>query len=211
MDEYRFPDSCIQIFAKAPVIGQVKTRMQPVLSEQQSLSLHRKMVAHCLRQACDSRLAPVQLWATASHEYWGELAQQYAFRLHLQVGDGLGERMAHALRDGLAGNRSVVLIGSDCPFIDRNYLAQAFAALAGATPIVLGPARDGGYVLLGLNRFDARIFEQIPWGSEKVLERTVRQLSAIGWPYSQLAAMTDIDHPGDIECLRAPFPQLLSQ
>lgn len=207
MVDYLFPDSRILVFAKAPILGQVKTRMQPMLTEQQSLDLHRRMLRHCLRQACHSAVAPVELWVTAEHEYWQDLSQQFEFRQCLQRGSDLGQRMAYALQQGLPGQQSRVVIGSDCPFIDASYLEKAFAGLVDV-PVVLGPALDGGYVLLGLRQFDMALFEGIPWGSERVLARTQEQITAIGWSSVTLADLADIDRPEDLQQLQQQLPQL---
>jgi uncharacterized protein len=207
MADYLFPESRILVFAKAPILGQVKTRMQPVLSEQQSLDLHRRMLRHCLRQACHSAVAPVELWVSAEHEYWQGLSEQFEFKQCLQRGNDLGQRMANALQQGLSGQQSRLVIGSDCPFIDIGYLEKAFTDLADV-PVVLGPALDGGYVLLGLRQFDMALFEDIPWGSEEVLARTLEQLAAIGWSGATLASLADIDRPEDLQQLHDYYPQL---
>jgi glycosyltransferase A (GT-A) superfamily protein (DUF2064 family) len=117
--------------------------------------------------------------------------------------------MAHALNESLSHSRSVVVIGTDCPFIDSDYLAEAFIKLAESSPVVLGPALDGGYVLIGLREFNARLFEDVPWGSDQVLARTLHQISDLGWPCCVLARLADIDRPEDLDHLRMDFPQLL--
>jgi rSAM/selenodomain-associated transferase 1 len=209
MVEYRFPDSRILVFAKAPVIGQVKTRMQAALSERQCLELYQQMLNHCLQQLSQSRLAPVELWVTGDHPHWERLSQHYEFRLCFQQGDDLGQRMAHALNESLSYSESVVVIGTDCPFMASDYLEEAFISLAESSPVVVGPALDGGYVLIGLRQFSTRLFEGIPWGSDQVLARTLQQISDLGWPCSVLAGLADIDRPEDLDHLRMDFPQLL--
>lgn len=209
MIEYCFSDSRILVFAKAPVIGQVKTRLQAALSERQCLELYQQMLKHCLQQLSQSRLAPVELWVTADHPFWEKLSQRYEFRLRFQQGADLGQRMAHALNESLSYSESVVAIGTDCPFLDSGYLEEAFINLAENSPVVLGPALDGGYVLMGLRQFSTRLFEGIPWGTDQVLARTLRQISDLGWPCSVLASLADIDRPEDLDHLRLGFPQLL--
>jgi rSAM/selenodomain-associated transferase 1 len=209
MVEYRFPDSRILVFAKAPVIGQVKTRMQAALSERQCLELYQQMLNHCLQQLSQSRLAPVELWVTGDHPYWKKLSQHYEFSLRFQQGDDLGQRMAHALNESLSYSESVVVIGTDCPFMDSDYLEQAFINLAENSPVVLGPALDGGYVLIGLRQFSARLFEGIPWGTDQVLARTLQQISVLDWPCCVLDSLADIDRPEDLHHLGVDFPQLL--
>lgn len=210
MVDYRFPESRILVFAKAPIIGQVKTRMQAALSEQQCLELYQQMLMHCLQQVCQSGLAPVELWVTQEHPYWDRLRQQYDVCLCFQQGDDLGQRMAHAMNESLSHSRSVVVIGTDCPSIDSDYLAEAFISLAKSPPVVLGPALDGGYVLLGLSRFNAALFEEVPWGTDEVLARTFQKIKQLGWSCSVLASLADIDRPDDLTHLQHKFPQLLA-
>jgi len=184
--------------------------MQPVLTVRQSLELYRNMLAHSLAQAVRSHLAPVELWVTGAHDYWAELAKQYDFKLFFQHGNDLGERMAYAIKQGLSSGKSVVVIGTDCPFVDVDYLKQALKALGSTNPVVVGPARDGGYVLLGLNQFSARLFNDIPWGTEQVLNLTMQQIKEIGWRCTLLAELNDIDRPEDLVHLQRLFPQWLA-
>ncbi|MCB1698686.1 MAG: TIGR04282 family arsenosugar biosynthesis glycosyltransferase, partial [Halioglobus sp.] len=114
-----------------------------------------------------------------------------------QRGADLGQRMHNALRVGLARYRQVVLVGSDCPGIDRAYLVQALAALEQAE-VVLGRAEDGGYVLIGARRVCRAMFEGIPWGSAGVLAATTGRLRQLGLDWVELPALADIDRPGDL-------------
>lgn len=116
--------------------------------------------------------------------------------------------MHHALKSALSGHTSALIIGSDCPAIDIEYLRQAAANLtSGDDPVVLGPARDGGYVLIGATRLDPLIFHAVPWGSGQVLEVTRARLRELGWSWSELVPMEDVDRPQDLARLG---PGLLS-
>ena len=109
----------------------------------------------------------------------------------------LGERMYHGLASGLLTHDKVILVGSDCPFIDEAYIEQAVNALDSA-PVVLGPAEDGGYVLIGVTRVAWALFRGVSWGTEAVYGQTVAALEGLGWRYVQLAALPDIDRPQDL-------------
>ena len=106
--------------------------------------------------------------------------------------------MALACRIALEKASCVVLIGSDCPDLDTGYLRAAIAALETGYPAVLGPAADGGYVLLGLRRFDPSLFDGIAWGGREVFSATCQRLSALDWDWYELDTLNDIDRPEDL-------------
>ena len=120
-----------------------------------------------------------------------------------QQGGDLGARMYAALSNALQRHRSAVLIGSDCPEFDPGYLEAAFAALE-QQDAVLGPAVDGGYLLIGLRAAPALLFEDIAWGTPQVLQITRDRLRQLGWRWAELPPRHDIDEPGDLQ----RFPRL---
>jgi glycosyltransferase A (GT-A) superfamily protein (DUF2064 family) len=105
--------------------------------------------------------------------------------------------MYNALVAGLDRFERVVLVGSDCPSIDRDYLNQALAALD-QVDIVLGPAADGGYTLVGVRRVPREMFEGISWGTAAVFTETTLRLQWSGVAWSALPVLNDIDRPGDL-------------
>jgi rSAM/selenodomain-associated transferase 1 len=195
---YEFDKGKLLIFAKTPKAGKVKTRMQPVLSEQESALLHHQLLSHCLAQMDSGNLVEAELWVSDVDYDW----QQFSYPLELQSGDDLGQRMLHAASQTLKNSDSVVIIGADCPFIDRKYVRMAFEALAEGHDCVIGPAVDGGYVLIALARVDEAIFTGIDWGSEQVLTQTLQQLGVLGWTYKTLPVLNDIDRPEDLSTLK---------
>ncbi len=112
-------------------------------------------------------------------------------------------RMHGAFSASLRDAERVVLIGSDCPEFDPDYLEAAFGALA-QQDAVLGPAVDGGYVLIGLRTAAALLFEDIAWGTPQVLQTTRDRLHRLGWRWTELPPRHDIDEPGDLQ----RFPRL---
>jgi hypothetical protein len=198
---FRYPRGLLIQFAKAPVPGQVKSRMHPVLSGEQSAALHRTLVRHTLGKLALAQLAPVELWISAPHPFFTALADLAPSVM--QAGDDLGERMWHAFETALPRARPVVLVGSDCPFFSARYLLQAFhLLLAPDVDAVLGPAEDGGYVLLGLKRNHPQLFTDVDWGTGQVLEQTRDRLRQLGWRWRELPALADIDEPADLELVR---------
>jgi rSAM/selenodomain-associated transferase 1 len=186
-------------FARAPVPGQVKTRMIPHLTPQQACDLHSELVLRTCRQLLASQLGETELSVAGDVQL--PLFQQCRAlgigRISQQQGHDLGQRMFRAIHAGLQAYERVLLVGSDCPAIDRAYLAQALQALERA-PVVLGPAMDGGYVLFGATRVSAQWFEGIEWGSSRVFSDTVQKLRESGAEWLALPELADVDRPEDI-------------
>lgn len=193
------PATLLIQFARAPLAGQVKTRMIPTLSATEACDLHCALVRWTARQLVASGVGPVQLAVTsdAQHPLFQDCLAYGVGEVLLQRGADLGERMFHALSDALACFERVILVGSDCPGLDGPYLAQAVTALDQA-PLVLGPAQDGGYVLIGARRIARELFEGIDWGSDHVYQQTVSLLAALGWNWQSLPEKVDIDRPEDL-------------
>lgn len=186
-------------FSRVPQPGQVKTRMLPHLSAEQACDLHCELTRWTCRQLLGSELGAVELSVTGDrdHPLFAECQAMGVNRVLRQRGADLGQRMYNALRCGLARYTAVILVGSDCPGIDAGYLAQAVASLRTA-PVVLGPADDGGYVLIGATAIRREIFQGMPWGSARVYRETTAALSREGIRWTALPPLVDIDRPGDL-------------
>jgi uncharacterized protein len=198
-----FPDGKLIIFSKAPISGQVKRRLIPVLGADAAAKLHQEMLEQKLRMTLEQRIAPVELycWPHQHHPYLQDIPSRYSLTLHSQQGSDLGERMAAAIQRSISEQHHVVLIGTDCPPLDRAYLIQAFQALQDGADAVIGPAEDGGYILIGLSRFDRGIFENIEWGTGAVCSQTVTRLKQLDFSYVELNTLWDVDRPEDLERL----------
>jgi rSAM/selenodomain-associated transferase 1 len=121
------------------------------------------------------------------------------FRLFQQHGEGLGARMKNAFKDGFdASFTHQVIIGSDCPQLAALHLQQAFDALS-VTDTVIGPARDGGYYLLGMSRSNDDIFDLAEWSHNKVFEQTLGKIRHHKLSYTQLEELNDVDTVKDLE------------
>jgi len=185
----------LQIFAKAPIYGQVKTRLIPKIGAAGATDLHKQFVQLNLQKF--SKLFQVQLWCAPDelHPFFQTCQQKFDISLYRQQGIGLGERMAYALNSC----QPTVLIGSDCPILTPKIIYDAFAALQKDYSVVLSPAEDGGYVLIGMRQFIPEIFTNIPWGTSEVFSITKQRLNALGIKWYQLATQWDIDRPEDLE------------
>jgi uncharacterized protein len=187
------------IFTRYPIPGQAKTRLIPALGPVGAADLQRRMTRqtidlaiqthHPFRiQFCGGTIAQMSDWL-GDHDYKPQ-------------GEGdLGDRMDRAFDQGFAsGYDRVVIIGTDCPGIDRTILNQAVTALE-SQDLVLGPAADGGYYLIGLRRRIPELFKSIAWSTETVRAKTLEIATALNLTYTLLPELSDIDRPEDLEHL----------
>ena len=191
--------ACVIVLARAARPGAVKTRLIPLLGLEGSAALHARMVKHSLATARKAALGAVELHCTpdCDDDFFRFCSNRYHAELREQADGDLGARMAAAASRALAAHARVLLMGSDCPALTARHLRQANQTLAGGADAVLMPAEDGGYVLMGLSRFDARLFEGIAWGTESVLRETRDRLRTLGWSWQELEALWDVDRPED--------------
>ncbi len=189
----------IVIFAKAPVPGKVKTRLLPALGETGAARLARQMLEATIAEAVAAGLSTPELCTTPDpgDPEWEPFLPIAAVRFADQGDGDLGQRLMRAADRIIAGGEAVLLIGTDCPALDRGKLRAAAAALLSSDAII-HPALDGGYVLLGLRRFDASVFEGIEWSGPTVAAETIRRVEALGWSLSIGETLRDVDVPADL-------------
>jgi rSAM/selenodomain-associated transferase 1 len=192
----------IVIFAKAPLPGFAKTRLIPALGAQGAAALARRMLAHALNEASAARVGPVELCVTpsAADPAWQTLAVADAVQRSDQGEGDLGQRLARAAQRVIDGGEAVLLIGTDCPQLTAARLRQAAATLQ-RSDATLFPTADGGYVLLGLNRFAPSLFADIAWSTGSVAFETLCRLQQLGWSVHSHAMLHDIDEPADLQWL----------
>jgi len=168
-------------------------------------SLHRKLVLHSLKTVTNSGLGPLELWCTPStkHPFFKLCAENFQLKLRKQTDGDIGKRMAHAFDRALREVPSALLIGTDCPSLTQDDLKKAAKALAQGMDAVIGPAEDGGYVLLGLRHFAPELFTGISWGTDWVLKETRQRLRVLGWRWHELKERWDVDRPEDMKRLRS--------
>ena len=185
----------VLLFAKAPEAGRVKTRLIPALGADGAAALAERMLAHALAEAIAADIGPVELVAEPfDHPHWATLP---AVERSAQGEGDLGQRMAGATERTIAGGEQALLIGTDCPALDRSLIANLTAQLV-KYDIAIIPASDGGYVAFALARFDPSLFTDIRWSSAEVLPATLARIAALGWRVALLPAMHDIDEPADL-------------
>ena len=190
----------IVIFAKAPVPGSAKTRLIPALGEIGAARLAQKMLLATIAEAEAARLAIPELCATP-HPYdpeWQPFLPKAEIRYTDQGEGDLGERLARATKRVTLLGEKILLIGTDCPALDRHRLRAAAEALLGHDAVI-HPALDGGYALLGLRRFDPSLFSGIAWSGPDVAATTIARIEALGWSLHVGETLRDIDEPEDLE------------
>ena len=207
---FRYPNARILVFAKAPFLGQVKTRLEPLLGSEKSLELHRVMIQRIAGLLSSIKLAPWQLWVSAdkSNEFFLSICNSED--IHLQIGSSLGEKINGSMREALLkpGVNAVIVIGSDCPAFDEAYLESAIKQLSECHDIVLGPAEDGGYVLIGMKALNPTVFKGVEWGTDRVLGQTIANIDKLNLSYVLLDPLWDVDRPGDLDRLQDLDPPL---
>jgi hypothetical protein len=187
--------AALAIFAKAPVPGEVKTRLFPHLTPRQAAQLQQTFILDTLTRLKPTRNIQRYLacFPSSTDSFFMKLEQDYRVELLDQQGRDLGERMSGVVKTLMdRGCRRVVLIGSDIPTLPRAYLERAFKALHHCS-VVLGPSLDGGYYLIGLSRCIPELFEDIPWSTEKVFDLTLRKIHKGGYKCKILPSWFDVD------------------
>lgn len=188
------------VFARAPVSGKAKTRLAAQIGASRAARLQARMTRRALVTAKRAGCGPVELHAAprAQHAFFRLCARQYRVALRSQRGRDLGQRMHLALAAALRRYRVAVLIGSDCPELCARDLRRAARFLRGSCDVVLAPAEDGGYALIGARAARRSVFDGVAWGEASVYRRTVENLEARALRWRALRTVWDVDRPEDV-------------
>ncbi|HSB44638.1 MAG TPA: TIGR04282 family arsenosugar biosynthesis glycosyltransferase [Nitrospira sp.] len=200
--------AALVIFAKAPIPGQVKTRLCPPLTADEAATLHGSFVLDTLERtkaAAGKLKLPFDRYLACSPSstavFFKIMEERQGVKLIDQVGEDLGARMKHAFETLFArGYRHVLIVGTDVPSLPLAHYQQALAFLD-AHDLVLGPALDGGYYLIGLNKPTAALFENVSWSTDRVLSMTRERADGLGVRTALLPAWRDIDTIDDLNAL----------
>lgn len=201
----KYPGTAIIVFAKAPIQGEVKTRLISHIGAGNATLLHSMLAKNTLNTVTNAQLAQVQLWCApdTKHDFFQKCAASWPITLHQQTGADLGERMYHALSTALSQFEFAIIVGTDCPGIDPDLLQETISYLENGQDAVLSPAQDGGYVLMGLSKISASLFSGISWGEATVYQDTRERLQQLGWKWSHTEELWDVDRPADVTKLLA--------
>ena len=200
--------TAVVIFAKAPIPGLVKTRLCPPLTPDEAATLHGSFILDALERtkaAVAQLKLPIDRYLacapSATHVFFKIMEERQGVKLIDQVGDDLGARMNQAFQTLFAQRyRQVLLVGTDVPTLPLDHFKQALTALE-PHDLVLGPALDGGYYLIGLKRPAPELFADIPWSTDQVLRRTQEKAATIGFKASLIEPWRDVDTLADLEAL----------
>jgi uncharacterized protein len=192
----------LAILAKAPVAGSVKTRLIPALGADGAAALHARLIERTVATACAAAIGPVTLWVTpaAPHACFATLPSRFPIALASQPNGDLGVRMLAAC-EAAAG--LAIVIGTDCPALAQSHLRQAADVLRAGSDVVVIPAEDGGYVLIGARRPQPGLFTGMTWSTDQVMAQTRQRLADAGLTWRELPPLWDVDRPEDLARLRA--------
>jgi uncharacterized protein len=187
------------VFAKAPVAGSAKTRLIPVLGPAGAAALAERMLEQTVEMATSSGLAHVELCVTpnADHPSFRRMVAMHGIAISVQGEGDLGDRMNRAFNRLLTQHGRVLLIGTDAPSLDHAVVRQAVQALNDHDVVVV-PALDGGYALIGLTVPQPDLFRAMPWSSDQVMALTRARAKQSGLQLVELEAVADIDQPEDL-------------
>lgn len=191
------PKNAIIIFQKNLVLGKVKTRLAATVGNQQALEIYSDLVAFTYRQAIEVKNADIWVFFSETFEEISESFQDHITATMVQQGADLGERMQNAftILFGM-GYSQVVLIGTDCPEITPEIIDNALDCL-NRNETVIGPAVDGGYYLIGMDKVLPQLFSQIPWSTDKVFNLTLERIKQENLSHYILPTLSDIDSEKD--------------
>jgi rSAM/selenodomain-associated transferase 1 len=192
--------------AKAPVPGLAKTRLVPSIGAHAAAVLQERLTGRTIATAMAANIGSVTLWCAPdpSHPSFRELVAGYKITLKRQPDGDLGQRMLAAFA---AGAGATLVTGSDCPALTAEHLRMAAIALQDAD-VVLIPAEDGGYVLIGARAPHVELFRDIAWGTATVLANTRAQISTLGLTCVELPPLWDVDTEPDLARLEREYPEL---
>jgi rSAM/selenodomain-associated transferase 1 len=189
-------DSLVIVFMKNPEKGKVKTRLAKTVGNDKALQVYQQLL-RITKSVTDQLDVARQIWYSRyinNNDIWSD----DDYEKHLQKGDSLGLRMQRAFNKAFAdGYQKAVVIGSDCSTLSPELIEQSFQILDNHQTVI-GPARDGGYYLLGMSAFYPSLFENKSWSTSTVFKETIHQFKEMNLSYKSLPVLNDIDTEKDL-------------
>lgn len=180
------------LFVKNPIAGRTKTRLAASVGHDKALDMYQMLLDYT-RSQTDALVGVKRLLMYSEAIMKADGWSDDGYQKMVQQGEGLGERMTNAFANAFSdGGTKVIIIGSDCPGITTQILEKAFRALA-TSEVVIGPALDGGYYLLGMNAYYPDLFMNINWSTERVAEQTRERAATQGLGVTELEPLSDVD------------------
>ncbi|HXZ47250.1 MAG TPA: TIGR04282 family arsenosugar biosynthesis glycosyltransferase [Pseudolabrys sp.] len=197
----------IAILAKAPIPGLAKTRLIPAIGAHAAAVLQERLTERAVCTAIAADVGPVTLWCApdATHSTFARLVTDKRITLKPQPQGDLGARMFAA---AAARNGSVLVIGTDCPALTDVHLRGAANALRDGIDVILIPAEDGGFVLIGTGSAQPALFTDIAWGTDTVLAQTRARIVSLRLGLAERTPLWDVDTEADLARLEREYPEL---
>jgi len=178
------------IFIKNPILGKVKTRLAKDIGDKKALEAYKLLMQYTHDIAMKSDTSKYLFYSDFIED--ADNWSPREFRKMVQYGDDLGKCMFNAIELTLLENTKAVLIGSDCPEIKKKHIDTAFKQLR-TRDVVLGPAEDGGYYLIGVKQNSKALFREMNWSTSDVLEKTIEKIKELGMTYCLIERLSDVD------------------
>jgi uncharacterized protein len=189
-------NNAVIIFVKNPMLGNVKTRLSASIGNEKALAIYEKLLAHTLLSVKEIMADVFIYFSDNIDENIFEFENTF-FR-KVQQGNNLGERMKNAFDEVFdLWYDNVIIIGTDCPGIDLDLLDNAFLQLDNIE-VVIGPAEDGGYYLLGMKKQNPQLFDNVNWSTASVLYSTINSCKENNLAYTMLPILSDVDEEKDL-------------
>lgn len=193
-------DSLLMIFAKNPELGKVKTRLAKSIGDKKALMIYLKLLEHT-HSIADSVFADKAIFYNEKVQDF-DILDYYKFPKFLQKGNDLGDKMERAFGQAFGQHyEKVIIIGSDCFELSTEIIEDAFTALDDHN-VVIGPAKDGGYYLIGMDRHYPHLFKNKIWSTENVFLDTLLDVKKLKLGYNILPTLSDVDEEKDLGELR---------
>jgi rSAM/selenodomain-associated transferase 1 len=192
----RTSDEVLMVFVKNPELGKAKTRLAKTVGDRKALDIYLQLLRYT-KSTLDKTSQDKQVHYSSfvdSTDFWEE-GNYHKSKQHEDT--DLGKKMAYAFQQNFkSGYQKVVIIGSDCPEISKEVITKAFKELD-TNDVVFGPAEDGGYYLLGMNKMIPELFDNKTWSSDSVIADSIKDCKAQNLSYSLLATFSDVDFEDD--------------
>ncbi|MEO8111181.1 MAG: TIGR04282 family arsenosugar biosynthesis glycosyltransferase [Ginsengibacter sp.] len=189
--------SALIIFVRNPILGKVKSRLAATVGEEKALDIYKKLLSHTHAISKNVAADKFIFYEDFLNEY--DIWETNIYKKNLQQGEDLGQRMKHAFEKlSSKGYEKTLIIGSDCYELTTGILNDAYEALS-MFDLVIGPASDGGYYLLGMAKFIPELFDNKVWSSDSVYSDTIKQAGLLNYTVRSLITLNDVDVKSDID------------
>ena len=182
------------IFVRKPEYGKVKTRLAATLGKTKALEMYELLLQHTYSETAKTEAEKFVFYSTevCEDDRWNN------YKKYTQLGNDLGGRMENAFKKVFSEHyENVIIIGSDCFELTSEIIEASFSLLK-KKDIVIGPAKDGGYYLLGMKKMYPSIFENINWSTSGVFNQTIQKIQTLNLSYELLTVLTDVDTVHDL-------------